>query len=237
VRGWQDFNVQRDVAGSTALLTVYGQVDLAAAERLDAALTDAMRFAPVSYVVVNLRGCAFLDSSGLKVLRRAERDARAMGKTLDCENATGIVRDVLAVPTPGRADAVRAGGAPASRESSASGATIRLVRAPDSPGAARAAVREVLRGRGLANDTVDQAVLVVSELVTNAVEHGRGRIQVATDVGPRYVHLEVRDEGPPVEIVPSLGLCIVQHVGATWGVSTEPTTVWCKVRVRGDQHE
>jgi anti-anti-sigma factor len=235
MRGWQDFHVQRDVDADTAWLTVYGQVDIVAAERFDAALGQTLRAGQVSYVVVNLRGCGFLDSSGIRVLCRAEREARARGKTLECENATGIVRDALDAAKHAPTRGVRVGGPQPSREASSGGTTLRLVRAPDSAGAARAAVRELLRGRGLGNDSVDRSALLVSELVTNAVEHGSGQIAVAVDLSQHDIHIEVCDDGAPFDPVPGLGMRIIERFSTAWGVSTGPTTVWCDTQLQTEQ--
>ncbi|MER6384241.1 ATP-binding protein [Streptomyces sp. NPDC001250] len=66
---------------------------------------------------------------------------------------------------------------------------------------ARRHARQVLAGWGLAEDVVFDALLVVSELVTNAVEHALPpvalclRTSAATD-GPAAVRINVTDGGP-----------------------------------------
>ncbi|MFF0412505.1 ATP-binding protein [Kitasatospora sp. NPDC004745] len=70
-----------------------------------------------------------------------------------------------------RGDAVLQQGPAASVHRHAELATIRLPYRPESVGAARSFVRAKLREWGL-DDLVDDAVVIVSELVTNAVRTG-----------------------------------------------------------------
>ena len=78
--------------------------------------------------------------------------------------------------------------------------------------------------------------LVVSELVTNAVRHGRGRVALslalASDGRPTG---EVADEGDPFKaplVRPTegepggWGLWIVASLAERWGVSDDSTRVW-----------
>jgi anti-sigma regulatory factor (Ser/Thr protein kinase) len=108
----------------------------------------------------------------------------------------------------------------------------------DAPGTARAWCADLLVGWGL-GDLAPDAVLVVSELATNAVLHGEGMITVAVELRDDDVLVEVSDLGVgqpevrPVEYEdePSggRGLRIVEAVAAAWGVDAPPqgpTTVW-----------
>jgi sigma-B regulation protein RsbU (phosphoserine phosphatase) len=64
-----------------------------------------------------------------------------------------------------------------------------------SPAAARRAVREAMTGTGL-EVILDDAVLLVSELVTNAVVHAGTQIELHLDIGPRSARVEVIDYRP-----------------------------------------
>lgn len=79
-------------------------------------------------------------------------------------------------------------------------------------------------------DVVDDVLLVVSELVTNAVLHGRGPITLSLCIEPDVAVVAVTDRGSEI---PSLarqdiddehgrGLRIVQRLTATWDVEREP---------------
>lgn len=107
----------------------------------------------------------------------------------------------------------------------------RLARHPRSAGLARAELRTVLAGWGLAA-LEDAALVAVSELVANAVRHAHaspGR-QIATGYrreGEDGVRIEVHDAGegrPRMQAVDAdaehgRGLALVAAVADRWGVS------------------
>lgn len=116
--------------------------------------------------------------------------------------------------------------------------TAELVSAPSSVTAARHVVRDDLVGRRLPSDVVEDALVVVTELVGNAVRHARplrggenraGVVLLRWDITGDRVRIEVTDGGgneqPHVE-PPSLadtggrGLAIVSAVARDWGVTT-----------------
>lgn len=102
--------------------------------------------------------------------------------------------------------------------------------------AARALVREVCAAWGLW-DVVDEAVLVVSELVSNAVDHARSTSRVTLSLDGRGLTIAVRDfcvcEPPrPQPLRPAgtrgRGLFIVTAVSSAWGVEdhADGKTIW-----------
>lgn len=114
-----------------------------------------------------------------------------------------------------------------------------------SAAAARAQVRHSLLAAGLPRSLVDDATVVVSELVSNAVIHGRPMpgdgIQVgwqrAEDVADG-VRVTITDGGatsvPHPRAAGSMtgrGLHIVARLAREWGVerSTDESTVWAVV--------
>jgi anti-sigma regulatory factor (Ser/Thr protein kinase) len=109
----------------------------------------------------------------------------------------------------------------------------------DAPARAREAVRSSLGGR-VPKATLDDALLVVTELVLNAVLHGQGAVECTTelaggevrgeviDQGSGFVH-EVRERGP--EAVGGLGLRIVGNLTTSWGVREGTTHVWFAIGV------
>lgn len=96
------------------------------------------------------------------------------------------------------------------------------------PGAARAHLQ------GLAGDlpaaTVDDALLMASELVTNAVVHGAPDITVAVTLGPGRLGVSVGDLSDVLPAMPShrvaavdcsgRGLRIVNCLATRWGVTS-----------------
>lgn len=67
-------------AGDTLLVQVFGELDLAGAPRLASCLDDLR--GRVATVEIDLAGVTFIDLSGLRVLRDAQREARLHGGQL-----------------------------------------------------------------------------------------------------------------------------------------------------------
>lgn len=65
VREGPEFRVQRRVAGSATVVEVFGEVDVAAAPELEAALREATA---AGSALVDLSGVSFMDSSGIRLL-------------------------------------------------------------------------------------------------------------------------------------------------------------------------
>ncbi len=86
--------VERD--GETVGLLVAGEVDMASADHLEQAITNALEHRPVT-VVVSLAGVTFLDSSGIGALLRGRRNAEIRGVHLVVSDPQPSVRTVLAV--------------------------------------------------------------------------------------------------------------------------------------------
>jgi anti-sigma regulatory factor (Ser/Thr protein kinase) len=109
-----------------------------------------------------------------------------------------------------------------------------LPRSRDSVGAAR----RLVSGHTPSLDWQQRqdAVLMVSELVTNAVLHGLGAISLRIDAEADTVRIEVADEGN-VAVAPSpesrthggWGLRIVEQLADDWGVLDGSTKVWFRV--------
>lgn len=99
---------------------------------------------------------------------------------------------------------------------------------------ARHACAAVLRLWGMSGSLVDDVQLVVSELVTNAIEHGHGRIALSIAEAAGTVKIEVSDCNPAPARVRSArhddpggrGLMIVATLADAWGVSENGCTTW-----------
>ncbi|MGW4521792.1 ATP-binding protein [Amycolatopsis sp. NPDC004378] len=82
---------------------------------------------------------------------------------------------------------------------------------------------------------VDDALLVVTELSTNALRHGTGRPVLRLSVGAGHVRVEVFDDdpAPPVRRSPGAdggwGLALVERLSLAWGTARHGAgkVVWC----------
>lgn len=115
-------------------------------------------------------------------------------------------------------------------------ARLRLPAAPNSVSAARIFVEDAVARSG-ARSRRDDAGLMTSELVTNAVLYARSPLEVFVSPGERAVRVGVRDDSPRLprlmdgigESMAGRGLHIVDSLADAWGA--EPgaeggKTVW-----------
>jgi anti-sigma regulatory factor (Ser/Thr protein kinase) len=127
-------------------------------------------------------------------------------------------------------------------------ATVLLPYASSSVRAARRRLAADLAERGVTGPLVDDAVLVLSEILSNALKHARpldsGKVRVSWDMHAGSLELEVTDGGGPTRprtARPSLsalggrGLGIVTSLVSDWGVRQVPgeTTVWALLPLSG----
>jgi anti-sigma regulatory factor (Ser/Thr protein kinase) len=115
--------------------------------------------------------------------------------------------------------------------------SVTLPPSPESVAVARSFMADRVTG-ARAND----ACLVVSELVTNALVHSRGAVRLTTRRTRGDINIEVWDSD--LSLLPATkqaqadqpggrGLRIVEDLCDTWGYRPDPPgkTVWCTMRV------
>ncbi len=119
---------------------------------------------------------------------------------------------------------------------------LELPGGPMAPRLARRVVEQRLGGR-VPPDVMEDVRLVVSELVTNSVLHGRAgpgdHVRLRVSLDGRTVRLEVSDQGPgPPGRRPEpgqdqtggWGLLLVDRIAGRWGVDPgRPQTVWAEL--------
>ena len=103
-----------------------------------------------------------------------------------------------------------------------------LPAAVTAPAAARAFVKDAAPRLPV---RLDDLTLVVSELVTNAVVHGAGDVDLHVGIERDVVHVEVSDAGPedPLPEEPAEGgLLLVSRLAQSWGIRKDGdrTVVW-----------
>lgn len=134
---------------------------------------------------------------------------------------------------------------------------VLLPHAPSSVGAARHRLGADLRAHGVSEDSVADASLVLSELMSNAIQHAHplpgAQVQVAWILSRGALEMAVTDGGAPTQPHPvrrppagrsrlalsqlelgGRGLSIVEHMSRRWGVrrDEQETTVWAVLPVR-----
>ena len=108
---------------------------------------------------------------------------------------------------------------------------------------ARRLIRDVCRTARLDADTCDSAVLLTSEMVTNAFTHGGSEARLQADADQEVIVVQVADDNsrhplhvpPDPQALDGRGMEIVQMVASRWGVRDDPygKTVWFEVRTAG----
>jgi anti-sigma regulatory factor (Ser/Thr protein kinase) len=103
--------------------------------------------------------------------------------------------------------------------------TVELAGRPASVHSARVFTADALGDGGVEASVVDLAVLLVSELVTNAVVHARSGVRVTIRLDPHFVRVDVEDHGRGRPLVRPFtrdrpngrGLWIVDRFATEWG--------------------
>jgi anti-sigma regulatory factor (Ser/Thr protein kinase) len=87
----------------------------------------------------------------------------------------------------------------------------------------------------------NEAELIVTELVTNAVVHGVGTIRLRLESDAGVVRGEVIDEGPGFEVdirehgveeIGGRGLWLVSSLARQWGIHDGSSHVWFELALR-----
>ena len=86
--------------------------------------------------------------------------------------------------------------------------------------------------------TLEDAKMVVSELVNNAYLHGEGQIELRVGAVQDRLRIEVIDQGHVAKLVVThldrpggMGLVLVDQLSERWGTGEGNTRVWAELRV------
>ena len=131
----------------------------------------------------------------------------------------------------------------ASERSGAASLDLALAALPRSISTARHAVARLLQTKPVPEEVIEDVLLLVSELVTNAVLHARTEVHVAASVEPGRVLVSVADDDP--EHAPhrpergalatsGRGMWLVERLATAWGVEVQTTSkvVWFETTFR-----
>jgi anti-sigma regulatory factor (Ser/Thr protein kinase) len=116
---------------------------------------------------------------------------------------------------------------------------VELLGRPASVRKARGFTADVLADDGVEASVVEVAVLLVSELVTNAVVHAQGPICLTVHTDAHWVRIEVEDAGhrrpvvraATLDAVDGRGLLVVDKLATDWGTERRAThkVVWFEI--------
>jgi anti-anti-sigma regulatory factor len=235
-----------DQSSPIATVRVTGRLDVTTAPQVRSALHETLCGQPTA-IVVDLSGLAVDDDIALIALGALARAAAEWPgcPVLICAPAPEVRADLeriavnrVAPVFDSRTAALAAAGkVPAVRRFS----TL-LAPAPGSVTVARTSVTDACDAWRLER-LVDDAELVVTELVSNAVRHAYGDIELTVLVSNRFLHVSVRDGSPtaPRRVLPDpetgeggRGLLLLDAVASGWGSRPLPSgkIVWATLRVR-----
>jgi anti-sigma regulatory factor (Ser/Thr protein kinase) len=115
-----------------------------------------------------------------------------------------------------------------------------LARGPRASAAARDLIEQWFAG---SLETIEMylARLLTSELVSNAVRHGEGRITLRADLDEDRLFVEVQDEGHGLPAIPEghlegkrrWGLKLVDAAASRWGMHEGTSHVWFELERPG----
>lgn len=121
-------------------------------------------------------------------------------------------------------------------------AAVRVPDRLDSIPAARAFLTRLLDGWGIPDEVIDDASLLASELMSNAVRHAGGVVDLQIEADDGLLHVGVHDNsnGTPTvnEAGPTSsggrGMWIVQSVAHDWGADPDGSgkTVWFELNLQ-----
>jgi anti-anti-sigma factor len=251
--------IDQSTRDGCAILAPVGELDLAAVPSLRQLLLRRLRDQPVA-VICDLSGLRAVDSACVTLFSTVvNHPASRWPETnllLCCARpAVAAVLDrvrmplFLAVHPTLEAALAHAGARPPYLRDE-----LPLAPSPTAPAAARRFVRDTCRqwrldtpeeaedpmARRWAEELVDRAVLVASELVTNAVVHSQGPVRLRLELHQQRLHLAVYDPSPrllalatepgDLDAEGGRGLLIVDQLASSWGVHPAPgggKAIWC----------
>ena len=121
-------------------------------------------------------------------------------------------------------------------------ASLQLPPVPESAAKARKFIAEICAATRMPSEMCDTAALLVSELVTNAIIHGKTSATIEVHRPPDSLRVAVRDDNPvlpPIGTSPTLssesgrGLTIVSLLADAWGVEQldNGKAIWFELRL------
>lgn len=240
--------VTMEPADDIIVVALHGLLTVETVPVVRATLLKCLVQAPEA-VIVDLADLRVDSRTRLTVFPAAVRTHALPGTTLVvCGAATelesamsgGVLGDVRSFASCADARASIGDGRPAAPRR----ASLRLEPAPAAPARARRMITEVCREWDI-DELTGPATLIVSELVSNAVQHAGTAMTVDASLRGDQLCLSVRDHDPQAPTVPDpapmdarptvggRGLHLIEVYAASWGshAAGDGKTVWATLRV------
>ena len=231
----QKFGISTARDGTRSRIVLAGELDDGASAELWKEFEQATAEDDLEELILDMEKISFIDSAGMRAMIQIEQAARARRVPLVVMPPPVAVTELL--QTTGLSKRLTMGPhhGTASDGEFIERVDLALVRDPTAPGRARNEIREF--GRELSADELSTAVLLTSELVTNAVIHPAQ--PVADTIGLRVttaqeqLRVEVSDSGSgfdpqrPQPRDPSQGgrgLLLVDQLASRWGAGRAGAT-------------
>lgn len=240
--GTSAFRIDSTAGRTHHTLALAGELDSATAPSLIEAVERALVELEGSELRLDLAGLTFIDSAGLRAIIQAERTARERGLDLTVAPPPEPLTELLELTgVADRLTLAKQQSAQPPFRAFVERVEFDLPSEPTSPRRARSEVRQA--AQGLEPRMLDAAVLLTSELVTNAVLHPASangyRVGLRITRFEHGIRCEVSDPGAgfdPAELGPrepetgGRGLMLVEALARRWGVahrSTDGETRFC----------
>ena len=249
------FSVAVEHTDGGATIVVRGDIDVATIARLEDALARALEDSP-PILLIDLSDVEFVDSTGLKFLLRTSTLADQSGWTLQIYRPHETAMKAFVVTGADRwlpfvdiGAAVNEAAAPGDQHATGTEAErnlrLEIPGTDEAPRTARLAVRDLIEDHPLACPHLDSLMLLVSEVVTNAVTHPQlGEaigVEFTVAVTPELTRVLVSDGGTgfdwPAESLPQgrvdggYGILLLDGQSSRWGTHRTPGrfTVWFEI--------
>lgn len=235
----EKFEITSHTEGGRGIIALAGEIDGRAAEQLVAEFERFLANPEPDGLVLDMAQISFVDSAGLRAVISVEAGAREARVPLTVVAPPAAVIEVLR--TTGLGDRLTLGPRPTGGGDDPDGfgerIELTLPRDLRAPARARAEVREAMAA--LSRDDRAVAVLLASEVVTNAVIHteesGGETIGLLITVAPSCVRVQVLDPGdgfdpqrPPPRAPDQggRGLLLVDRLASRWGAGAVSDPAW-----------
>jgi anti-anti-sigma regulatory factor len=215
-----------DCSHSAAILRIVGELRLANARRVETAAMKLLAEAPVG-LVLDVAELRLGDEMGLLIIpviaRRAEREHGLRVVLTGVPPPVGVRLHQLGVGFIDRFDTVSLARASLERDSAPRSFAVDLPFDSSAPRQARTVVEYACDSWGHSH-VVQDALIIVSELVVNAISHAQPRVQLVVRLRD-HLQIEIADGShdlpalrAPVRHEPGgCGLAMVDSLSASWG--------------------